>query len=440
MKSLVLFFWLAIIMSCILAPAAGAIGGSQGWIRIQCNVDGAAVSFDGEYKGVISAGSLTVPVFTTGTPYSSFSVSRSGYTSYHGGLSMPAEGQTLDYYATLEPVYTPTTISPVPHGSISVESSPSGAEIYFNGNYRGRAPLTISGLWPGEYTIAAEMAGYRTYTTTTSVSGNSHSSVYCPLTPESTGGALYIISTPPGSSVVLDGLFKGKTPLTISNLATGTHILQLDHPNYYDWRSTVEVPAGGTRTVSATLNPMPISDVGWIYVSSSPGGASVMLDGRSAGQTPSSGSLKLNTVAAGDHTVSLSLAGYKPYSATTSVIPNTVSEVTTVLVPEGKTSGRGSLSISSTPSGANIFINNNFIGISPLTAPDIAAGNHLVTFRMDGYQEFSTSALVTEGTTSTVSAALLPVTPVPTQKTAAFPLTGITALSILLLLVPKRPA
>jgi len=430
-------FCMAIALILVLVPIASAVGGGEGWIRIECNVNEASVSLNDEYKGVISSGSLTVPVYTTGTPYTTFTVSRPGYTPYMGSLSMPAEGQTNTYYATLNPIYVPTTASPVRYGSLSVESSPAGADIYFDGNYRGRAPLMISDIWPGEYTISAEMSGYRTYTTTTSVSSDTRSSVYCPLTAMNTAGALYILSSPSDSSVILDGLYKGKTPLTVTNLATGTHIVQLDYPGYYDWKSSVEVPEGGTRTVSATLNPMPVSSTGWIYVSSSPGGASVTLDGNSAGLTPSSGSLKLNAIASGDHTVVLTRTGYKKYSAITSVSPNTVSEVSAALVPEGTSPGKGSMSVSSNPSGANIFVDNNFIGISPLTANEITAGEHLVTFRMDGYQDYSASALVTAGTTSTVSAALLPVTPV--TKSPALILTVVVSLGILGFLIRKKP-
>jgi hypothetical protein len=419
MKGSVFLFCLTVVLCMVCLPAAGAIGGSEGWIRIQCNVDGASVSFDGEYKGVISGGTLTVPVYTTGTPYASFRVSESGYVPFDGALSMPAEGETLTYYATLNPVPVPTTPSPVRYGTVYIESSPAGADIYFDGSYRGRAPLTIHDVWPGDYTISAEMSGYRTYTTTTSVAGDMRSSVFCPLTPVKTAGALYIISSPPDADVILDGMYKGKTPITLNNVAPDTHILELDHAGYYDWKSTVEIAEGRTKTISATLNPMPASSSGWIYVSSSPGGASVTLDGSPAGQTPSSGSLNLNTVAVGDHTIAMELAGYQRYSTRASVSPNTVSEVSAVLVPVSTPSGTGALTISSNPSGANIFIDNHFIGISPLTASDISAGTRLVTFRMDGYQDYSTTALVTAGTTSSASAALLPVTPAPESPACA---------------------
>lgn len=437
MKGSVFLLCISVGLFLSLLPAVSAIGGSEGWIQIQCNVNGASVSFNGEYKGLISGGSLTVPVYTTGTPYTSFSVSKSGYIPYDGTLSMPAAGQTNTYYATLNPVATPTTSPPVRYGSISVESQPTGADIYFNGNYRGRAPLTITDVWPGTYTISADMTGYRTYSTTTSVSSDIRSSVYCLMTPVNTAGALSILSSPSNADVYLDGLYKGRTPITLSNLASGTHSIQLGYNGYYDWKSTVVVPEGGTKTVSATLNPMPGSSTGWIYVSSSPGGATVTLDGSSVGQTPVSGSLKLNTIAVGDHTVALELAGYQPYSTRTSVSSNTVTEVSAVLIPSGTSSVKGAMSVSSNPAGANIFLDNNFIGISPLTAPDIAAGNHLVTFKMAGYQEYSTTALVSAGTTSSVSAALLPVT--PASKSPLLPLTALGALGIIGFFALRKP-
>ena len=169
------------------------------------------------------------------------------------------------------------------------------------------------------------------------------------MTKLDTSGALYVISQPTSAKVYLDGTYRGITPITLNNLAATTHIVQLDYPGYYDWKSTVEVPAGGTRTVDGTLNPMPVSSTGWIYVSSSPGGAAVTVDGVAFGQTPASGALKLNNIPTGDRTVALSLSGYQPYSVVTSVSPNTVSEVSKLLQPVSPVAGRGSLSVSSAP-------------------------------------------------------------------------------------------
>jgi hypothetical protein len=427
MKHLVMLTGILICVFLIIPTMA--IGGDEGWIEIRCNVDAASVSFDGEYKGVISGGSLTVPVYTTGTPYYSFSVKKAGYETYSGDLAMPAPGQTKTFYATLNPV--PTPVPPVNYGSIYVESSPSGAAIYFNGNYRGVAPLTINEVWPGTDTISAELSGYRTFTTSATVYAGRQTRVFCPLSPLDTSGALYVLSSPADSNVYLDGVYKGQTPITLNNLASGTHILGVDHAGYYDWKSTVSVPAGGTRTISATLNPMPASTVGWIYVSSSPGGASVTVDGNAAGQTPSSGPLKLNNIQAGTHAVALSIAGYKPYSDSATVYPNTVSEISAVLQPVTVPSGgKGELSVTSAPEGANVFLDNAFVGITPVILKDVTAGSHIVTIKIDGYQEYTSSAQVNAGATSTVSAALSAASS-PTPKSAPSPTIACAALALI---------
>jgi hypothetical protein len=84
------------------------IGGDQGWYTVHCNVNGATVMFDNQVVGVITNGVLTVPVYTTGTPYKTYTVTSPGYTPYTGTIdNVPAAGQTIDLYATLNPA--PTT-------------------------------------------------------------------------------------------------------------------------------------------------------------------------------------------------------------------------------------------------------------------------------------------------------------------------------------------
>jgi len=436
MKKLLFLVSIVIGLFLLLSPVVSALGGDQGWIEIRCNVDGARVYFDGVDKGIISGGSLTVPVYSTAAPYHTYSVEKTGYTSFNGDLTMPGAGETVTEYATLNPIVTPV---PVNYGSIYVESSPSGAAIYFNGNYRGYSPITIYDVWPGSYTIEAQKNGYRSYTTSTSVSSGTRSNVYCPLSPLDTTRSLYILSSPTNTRVSLDGVDRGNTPLTLNNLASGTHIVELDRFGYYDWKSTVEVPAGGTKTISATLNPMPESTTGWVYVSSSPGGASVLLDGTNYGQTPGSGSLKLNNIAIGEHTVTLSLSGYQTYTARVTVYANTVSEVSGLLVPTGPKAGVGELSVSSTPAGANVYIDNNFVGITPLKLKDISVGSHVITIELAGYQNYEVTTQVNAGATSTAVAGLSPAIPTtPAKKSSSLPLVAFGALVVIVLFSVKK--
>jgi hypothetical protein len=183
---------------------------------------------------------------------------------------------------------------------------------------------------------------------------------------------------------------------------------------------------------------MPVSTVGWVYVSSSPGGASVTLDGTNFGQTPASGSLKLDNIGTGDHTVTLTLAGYKPYTTSITVYANTVSEVSALLQSTGPEPGYGELSVSSTPSGANVFVDNNFVGITPLTLKEVAAGSHVVTVRLTGYRDYEITTPVNAGATSTIAAGLLPATPATPRKSGTMPLMACGALLVLAFISLKR--
>jgi hypothetical protein len=411
-----------IVIFCVSCPFASAqliggspIGGDQGWIVVHCNEDGASVSLDGEYKCTTSGGQCSIPVYSTGTPYSGFSVRKSGYIPdpYTGSIPrMPAMGETVDVYATLNPVPPPPQ-----YGSIRVTSSPSGAAIYLNGNYRGITPLTISDISPASYSIEADLSGYRTYTTSVTVYAGQQATVYCPLEKIQSQGSLYVTSTPSDAMIYLDAGYKGRTPLMLSGISSGGHTIELDLSGYYDWKSSVSVPVGGTYTVNANLIAIPSSSTGWISVTSSPAGATVYLDGTLAGQTAQNGVLRVDNVRAGDHTIRVEKSGYQAFITTVNVQVNTVSDVVARLVSDSIPATTGTLSVSSTPSGASVFIDNVLKGVTPISLTDISAGSHQVLLRLEGYQDYTVTQQVNAGAANTIAAALNQnVTPKPTRS------------------------
>jgi len=429
MKKLLLFLCIAIIAVAVSVPAVYALGGDQGWIEIRCNINGASVSFNSEYKCTIEGGSCIVLVYTTGTPYTLFTVEKTGYYPYQGQLTMPSAGETRSFYATLNPVPTQTPVPPPDYGSINVDSSPSGAAVYLNGNYRGVAPFTITQVRPGSYSVDCDLPNYQPYSTTTTVSMGTTSYVNCPLQKIVSPGTLYIVSDPPGAATYLDGTYKGKTPLSLSNVAPATHTVEFDLSGYYDWKSTVSVPSGGTKTVSATLVPVPSGTTGWIFVTSNPAGATVYLDGAVAGQTAVNGALNIDNVRKGDHAIRVEMTGYQPYATTVSVQVSTVSDVIATLLPSPGTTG--TLSVSSTPAGANVFIDNVLKGVTPITLADIQTGDHQILLRLNGYQDYTVTQRVNAGATNTITTTLnLNKTPEPT-KSGTLPLVIIGALAFI---------
>ncbi len=193
------FIAVVLMLACFsVVSAAEPIGGNQGWIAVHCNVDGAQVYFDGTYEGVISGGVLTVPVYSTGTPLKSFTVSKAGYTPYTGPIpAMPGKGETFDVYATLN-LATPTA-PPTPavigggQGWYVVNCNVNGATVSFNNQVVGvitqgtlTVPVYTTGTPYTTYTVS--MNGYLPYTATlTSVPAPGESiQLYATLNPAPT--------------------------------------------------------------------------------------------------------------------------------------------------------------------------------------------------------------------------------------------------------------
>jgi len=378
--------------------------------------------------GTTFGGELYVPVYTTGSSYSTIRVEKSGYQAYTGSLpSTPPAGETKDVYATLQPIET--------YGSIYATSNPTGAAIYLNGNYQGTAPLTISSLSPGSYNLRADRSGYQSESTSVTVQSGKQSDVRFTLTPVQQYGAVSITSSPSGAYVYMDGVYKGRTPLTLNNVAANSHNIELDLSGYYDWKTTVSVVSGVTRYVDARLTPLP-SSPGAIDVVSYPAGADVYLDGKYQGKTPSAGVYTISNVAVGSHTVRVSMSGYQDYTTSVDVSGATTSHVTATLQPAPVTSA-GSIAVTSSPSGAEIYVDNAYKGITPLTIDGIAAGSHTVMLAHSGYSDWTTTVQVGAGSTASVSASLA-ATPTQTPSTGMAPFAVVGALAVLGLLAGLR--
>lgn len=87
-----------------------------------------------------------------------------------------------------------------------------------------------------------------------------------------------------------------------------------------------------------------------------------------------------------------------------------------------QTSGKGTLQFSTSPEGAQIYLDNQYYGTTPSTLPDVSVGAHTLEFRSSGYQNWKANITVPSGS-STFSAAL---TPVQSQTTTVTQDTGET--------------
>jgi hypothetical protein len=76
------------------------------------------------------------------------------------------------------------------------------------------------------------------------------------LPSEATMGSLDISSIPSGSEIYVDGVYKGISPMILSDVTAGSHMLELRYPGYTSLKKSVEIKAGTTSYVDASLSPI----------------------------------------------------------------------------------------------------------------------------------------------------------------------------------------
>jgi hypothetical protein len=157
-------------------------------------------------------------------------------------------------------------------GRMIVTSTPPGAGVTVNGGWRGRTPLTISGLRFGAYTVRIVQPGFAVASEEVKLSTAEPSRVLSfrlrqPVTPQSRPtasaaapvryvGSIYVDSRPRGARVILDGRPVAKTPARIPDVPIGSHVVRLELPDHRTWTISTRVAAGKETSVTGSLDPL----------------------------------------------------------------------------------------------------------------------------------------------------------------------------------------
>jgi hypothetical protein len=291
------------------------------------------------------------------------------------------------------------------NGELSVTSTPPGAIIYVNGELVKYQTTPASGEVPvGVYNVRIVLSGYEPYETVTEVRTGVTSYVHANLIPIPSVGSIDVSSSPPHALVYVDNVYQGTTPQRVDGLTAGYHTVRVEKEGYKSWSESVQVEAARVTTVYATLTP----DItfGSISVKTTPSSAYIYLDGEYVGTS----SKTLSGLAPGSYHLELTKSGYYDWSSYVQVFTNKVTYIDVALnkIPSPTT---GAIEVKSSPSGAYIYLDGAYEG---KTAPDgyiisgVAPGSHVVSLRLTGYRDSSTSVTVNSGQTSYVSSVLVP--------------------------------
>jgi len=195
-------------------------------------------------------------------------------------------------------------------GALDVESDPPGAQFTVRSedgeiSRAGVAPQKIVDVPTGKYVLIAKRGDWEMRDGVEIRRGETARKSFAFV-----NGPVSITSDPPGAEILIDGIPRGRTPLRIE-LPARPHELIAQLEGWPAERQVLTVE--GQRENAAHF----VFANGSAKITSAPGGATVVANGRALGQTP----LVIEGVRPGDVTYELQLAGYKPASVSGKVKP-----------------------------------------------------------------------------------------------------------------------
>jgi PEGA domain len=140
-------------------------------------------------------------------------------------------------------------------------------------------------------------------------------------------------SIPAGASVVVNTVYKGMTPLTVSGLNPGIYNITFSHFGYAKLSTPVTVEAGSVSEVNATL----VLLTGSLFVNTTPAGAQLTLDGSAGSFSPAT----FSDLGQGNHILNVTKEGFVTQVIPVLITADQTTTVDIVLVPAGMLESSG---------------------------------------------------------------------------------------------------
>lgn len=242
-----------------------------------------------------------------------FAVSNIGEEGFAQGFAIIVNPIPQESWVTDTALYSVGQAAAQPRwGTLTLQSNPSGADVYVDGSYVGITPLNFSAA-PGRHDVRFELAGYDSFSTSTSVGAGQTQNVSATLQSQVRAGTIAFTSVPSGADVYVDGRYVGSTPTGPIRFEEGNYTARFEAMGYQSTSINFRAVANRDLTVDAGL----IATMASVVVQANVGGALVFLDGSEVGTIPNgTGRLTLRDVSAGTHELVVVAPGYSTYVTT----------------------------------------------------------------------------------------------------------------------------
>jgi len=411
---------------------------AEGAVKITTTPDGAKIYINGKSTGKTTP--ATIRQLVAGSIIT-IRVEKDGYEPMTQKLKIPDDN---------EPAVINLKLEPADKGILNIITDPPGAAVMINGILTKQVtPTAIKNLPVGkDLKITLSKPGYEDFEENIRLATSRPQKISATLKPlKQNNASLKVKSSPSGASVYIDGKNTGKkTPAVLKDIKPGNHVIKLTLEGYNTWSTqwmanpdehrelnisltnkqkekkkateTVEKKTAKTSAPEKTA-----TKTSTLYINSIPSGASIYISGKYTGKKTPANITNLKT--GRKYSIMLKKAGYqKTYASkylhkanekitlklkketkiTKPAAPNTTHYIGTEMPNEapaprasfGPSAGFGKISVSSTPSGADVFVNSDYKGKTPITVT-VPAGTAHVIVSKEGYARYSRNVTVKPG-------------------------------------------
>ena len=272
-----------------------------GLVSFSAVPEGAIVAIDGTELGQTPLVDVEIPA---GIHQMLLKIPR--YQPFEQVLDVEGRGIRQAVTATLQPNWASYTLS----------TTPAGATVHVDDEMRGTTPGSFEVL-AGRHELRVKLAGYKTWTKRLEVIAEQDVELGV-VTLEEADGLVLVSSRPRAAGVMVDGAYRGESPLELNLKPGRRYQIRLFKPGYQAATRNLKVESNVEHSVTVDLKPL----TGTLIVQVDPGDAELLIDGRSKGRGN-----QTVTISAMPHSVELRKPGYAGYSSRITPQPGMTQEL-----------------------------------------------------------------------------------------------------------------
>jgi len=213
---------------------------------------------------------------------------------------------------------------------------------------------------------------------------------------------LSILTEPDNAEIVYNDEAIGFTPIEDFIIKKeGENKIQIKKQGYASIDTLFTIASGETKEFEFKLKKTGTEK---LSITTNPDGAMLYLDSKYIGTSP----LENFAVDPGKFPLKIEMLGFISLDTSLTIQKGAANSLSFVLSKK-ELGATGGIKITSNPSAASVWINQEFIGSTPYENAELEVGNYKIIIRKKGFADFNSSVKITTDKTATVNSKLVPV-------------------------------